>query len=138
MDCRIRVWDIATSKVTTEIDAGPVETWTATFSPSNAHLASGAQSGNINIWSVESGSKLGCIETHGKFVMAVRYVRRGLSVGFAHARSQRAHFGVVCGGVAQSPDGKRIACGAHDGVVSIWDLETSTLLDKLDCTWLGT
>lgn len=85
MDCRIRVWDIATSKVTTEIDAGPVETWTATFSPSNAHLASGAQSGNINIWSVESGSKLGCIETHGKFVMAVRYVRRGLSVGCAHA-----------------------------------------------------
>ncbi len=44
-----------------------------------------AQSGNINIWSVESGSKLGCIETHGKFVMAVRYVRRGLSVGCAHA-----------------------------------------------------
>ena len=102
MDCRIRLWDIATNKIKSEIDCGPgmpprcltltvaavtltgplvarrhsVETWTATFNPKHAHVASGSQSGNINLWDVETGSKLGCIETHGKFAMAVQYVSR--------------------------------------------------------------
>jgi len=32
-------------------------------------------SGNINLWDIDTGKKKGTIETHGKFAMAVEYVR---------------------------------------------------------------
>ena len=52
----------------------PVEAWTATFSHDGRQIAAGTHAGNVNIWTVETGSKDQTLETRGKFVMSVAYV----------------------------------------------------------------
>ena len=53
-----------------------------------------------------SGEKVACLETKGKFVMSVAY----------------------------SSDGKTLACGAMDGAINVFDVETATHKAKLEGT----
>ena len=74
LDSQIMLWDLQDGNPIRTINAGPVECWTVTFSPDGKHLASGTHSGNVNIWSVDSGEKVAVFETRGRFAMAVAYV----------------------------------------------------------------
>ena len=51
-----------------------VETWTVDFHPTSMQVASGSQSGHINLWDANTGKKLQSLETKGKFAMSVAYV----------------------------------------------------------------
>jgi WD repeat-containing protein 61 len=88
LDSKIRVWDLgnlgeAPSRV---IDAGPVEAWTVEYVDEGT-LATGSQTGAVNLWNIESGEKTGAMETAGTFVMAL----------------------------ALHPNGKQMAAAGHDG-----------------------
>jgi WD repeat-containing protein 61 len=96
VDCRIRIFDLQECTLTKEIDAGAVESWTASFSGLKPHLATGSQRGAVNIFSYESGEKIKSMETGGGFVMSVAY----------------------------SPDGQYIAAGCNGGMVSVFDSES--------------
>ena len=56
-----------------------METWAIAFSPDGRLIASSSKSGNINLWSVETGEKAQTLEPSGKFTMCVAFVR------YAHA-----------------------------------------------------
>lgn len=62
-----------------------VDTWSIAHSPVARQAATGSQSGRVNLWDLESGDKTRSLDTHGKFVMSVAYVRRprrpGLPLG---------------------------------------------------------
>ena len=45
------------------------------FSPDGKFLATGTHSGKINIIGVESGKKESVLDTRGKFIMSIAYVR---------------------------------------------------------------
>ena len=76
LDSQIRLWDVASGGLTKIVEAGPVEAWSATFSPDSKFIATGTHSGNINMFSVESGEKDRVLETRGKFVMSVAFVSK--------------------------------------------------------------
>ena len=97
VDCRIRIYDLQECTIKKEIDAGAVESWTASFSGLKPHLATGSQRGAVNIFSYETGEKLTSMETGGGFVMSVAY----------------------------SPDGQHVAAGGNGGQVSVFDCESS-------------
>ena len=59
-------------EVQKQIDCGPVECWTLAWSPKARLIASGSQSGAVNLWSVDSGTKAGTLDPHGKFSMSLR------------------------------------------------------------------
>lgn len=94
-----------------------VETWAIAFSPDGRLIASSSKSGNINLWSVETGEKAQTLEPSGKFTMCVafvRYARAYVSVLLLHrplilffcvlrafalsAEPERQVRGVRCGG----------------------------------------
>lgn len=58
------------------MEAGPVDAWSATFSKDNKFIATGSHSGNINMFNVETGEKDRVLETRGKFVMSVAFVKK--------------------------------------------------------------
>lgn len=57
-----------------------VDTWTVGFSPDSKFIATGTHSGKINLIGVESGKKESVLDTRGKFIMSVAYVRKILGI----------------------------------------------------------
>jgi WD40 repeat protein len=57
-----------------------VEVWTIACDPHGARVATGSNTGNINIFDFDSGERTQVLETKGKFVMSVAYVCVGLKV----------------------------------------------------------
>lgn len=62
------------------IDAGPVDAWAVTFSPDSKYLASGSQTGKINLYGVESGKLESSLDTTGKFTLSIAFVSKIFSV----------------------------------------------------------
>jgi WD repeat-containing protein 61 len=105
MDSCIRVWDIEKGLMVNNIEAPPIEAWTVSLSPDGKHVATGSQTGNVNIFNIETGQK-------------------ELSLD-----SQKKSF---CMSVAYSPNGRFVACGLQDGSVVIFDVSTSSIVHHLN------
>jgi WD repeat-containing protein 61 len=103
MDVCIRLFDLSERRLLKTIQAGPVETWTVDFHPHEPCLASGAQSGNVNLWDSMTGERRGVLEGHGSFCMSVAY----------------------------SPMGTHLATGAHDGMLIVYDTTTGKAIHRL-------
>jgi WD repeat-containing protein 61 len=108
LDCQIRFLDLENGcpvqRVTSKIDAGPLESWTIAYSPDATLIATGNYAGKIGIYDTQSGKLQTRLDTAGKFVLSVIF----------------------------SPDGRRIASGSNDGMVKIFDVETEKLLHTLE------
>ncbi|KAJ1544402.1 WD repeat-containing protein 61, partial [Cladochytrium tenue] len=132
LDSQIRIWDLAGGyNVVRVIDAGPVEAWSTTFSPDGRQIAAGTHAGKVNIWSVETGEQEKPLDTRGKFVLSIAYVRSAaaqppaLSTAyFACAPTRHPTFNL-------SPNGMYLACGAENGSIHIFDVPTGKLLHSL-------
>lgn len=75
MDSTIRVWDLEKGKSLSVIEATPLEAWTLSFSPDSRYIATGSQSGNVNIFNAETGKKEQSFDALKKtFCMCVAYV----------------------------------------------------------------
>jgi WD repeat-containing protein 61 len=131
LDSNIKIWDIEVGGLLRGIDTGSsmyllfllshilkVETWGISFSPDGKFLASTGQTGNINIWSVETGQKQQVFSPNGKFTMSVAYVSFFFHFLFTHSW--------------KSPNGQYIACGAIDGVVTIFDVNEGKRLHSIE------
>lgn len=79
LDAHIRLWDLDNGKQIKSIDAGPVDAWTLAFSPDSQYLATGTHVGKVNIFGVESGKKEYSLDTRGKFILSIAYVRKRCS-----------------------------------------------------------
>ena len=52
-----------------------VDVWSLVFSADSRLLATGSHNGKINLFSVEEGNKQSALDTRGKFIMSIAYVR---------------------------------------------------------------
>lgn len=52
-----------------------VDGWSVAFSPDSKHIATGSHHGKVNIFGVESGKKEYSLDTRGKFILSIAYVR---------------------------------------------------------------
>lgn len=50
------------------------------FSPDSQYLATGTHVGKVNIFGVESGKKEYSLDTRGKFILSIAYVRKHCSL----------------------------------------------------------
>lgn len=55
-----------------------MDAWTLAFSPDSQYLATGTHVGKVNIFGVESGKKEYSLDTRGKFILSIAYVRAAL------------------------------------------------------------
>ena len=74
LDSQIKIWDADSGVLERSIDAGPIDAWTATFSPDSRYLATGSHAGKINLFRVDTGSKEMSLDTRGKFILSTAYV----------------------------------------------------------------
>lgn len=52
-----------------------VDAWSLAFSPDSQYLATGSHVGKVNIFGVETGKKEYSLDTRGKFILSIAYVR---------------------------------------------------------------
>lgn len=52
-----------------------MDAWSVAFSPDSKHIATGSHHGKVNIFGVESGKKEYSLDTRGKFILSIAYVR---------------------------------------------------------------
>ena len=126
LDSKIRVWDLgnlgeAPSRV---IDAGPVEAWTVEYVDEGT-LATGSQTGAVNLWNIESGEKTGAMETAGTFVMALALQPNGKQMAAA-GHDGRSTVSVVCvDAVVGAPSLRGAICSLfHSGTYKSSNYET--------------
>eukprot|EP00854_Cymbomonas_tetramitiformis_P022495 gene22495-27148_t len=115
LDSAIRVWDIKSGATVSQIDAPPAELWSIAFNPSvpgTQITAAGGAAACVNVWGLESK------ETVATFSLPPP----------GHDKDKTGQFVLS---VAYSKDGKRLAAGAMDGSVAIFDVQTCSLLHLL-------
>uniref|UniRef100_A0A7S0RVB2 Anaphase-promoting complex subunit 4 WD40 domain-containing protein n=1 Tax=Pyramimonas obovata TaxID=1411642 RepID=A0A7S0RVB2_9CHLO len=115
LDSVIRVWDLTTNETKAVLETPPAEVWGIAFNPgeSSTHIAAaGGASAAVNVYSLESKTSVSTLsfptgvdkDKNDKFVLSVAY----------------------------SPDGQRIAAGAMDGSVAIFDVNQGRLMHMLE------
>ena len=115
LDGVIRAWDASTGETVLALESAPAESWGVAFDPSSgsANLAvAGGVSQRVNVHDARTGEKKQTMELPATTAETPKNGR------FAHC-------------VAYSPDGKRIACGASDGTVAIFDVKTGKCASSL-------
>lgn len=109
IDCHIRFWDLDSgnpvegTKHTSKIDAGPIDSWTIAYSPDMSLIATGNHTGKIIVYSTEDGKR----------------VKEKLEADKQPKTTGKQPFFLS---VAFSPDGTKVASGATDGFIKIFDV----------------
>jgi len=110
LDGTIRISDIQNKGALVQtISSPPSELFSVSISPSGQYVASGAQSGNLNIWETDSGKKEQSIATSSKFILSVQF----------------------------SNDVQAVAVGSVDGTGHIYEVTTGKRLHTLSGHSLG-
>ena len=126
-----------------EFDGHTAEVSSVAYSPDGKHIASAALDGTVKIWAGDTGLEVVKLAGHSLAAFAVAYRPDGLQVASVEpikpgvdtiklwdvasgrevkkVKTPEAATGYA---VAYSPDGSRIAYGAKDGTVKIWDTAT--------------
>lgn len=117
LDSVIRVWDLTTNETRAVMEAPPAEVWAVAFDPhpdgARTLAAAGGAGACVNLFSLETKDKTAV-----------------LSLPPAGHDKERADKFVLS--VAYSPDGKRLAAGAMDGTVAVFDVESARMLHVLE------
>lgn len=70
----MRIWDLEHGEKMANIDVGPDDLWTVTFSPDDKYIISGSHDGKIRIYNVETAKPEQSLDTRGKFTLSIAYV----------------------------------------------------------------
>jgi WD repeat-containing protein 61 len=140
----IRFYDVQHKLETGFIDPGLLEAWSICLSPDDDVLVSGNARGAVNIWSMQAGhDKLATLETQNKFILSTAFsadgklATAGLDgvVNLIDLKTQQilhkldAH-AVPIRSVCFSPDGDLLYTASDDRHVSIYSINTGTLVNS--------
>jgi tetratricopeptide (TPR) repeat protein/tRNA A-37 threonylcarbamoyl transferase component Bud32/DNA-binding beta-propeller fold protein YncE len=140
----VRIWDLDSAKVTTELLA-ECGIFCVAFDAHGQRLAYGGFDSRVRIVSVATGKELMKLDGHGLEVWGVAFSPDGKRLASAsHDRTikiWRLDSGqavvTVQGeqkqiwGVAFSPDGSKLASAGDDGTIKLWDAQTGNLIQIL-------
>mmetsp|Transcript_33252 Transcript_33252/g.81713 ORF Transcript_33252/g.81713 Transcript_33252/m.81713 type:complete len:318 (-) Transcript_33252:129-1082(-) len=118
LDSFIRVWDVETHETKCVIESPPAENWELAFQPVEdpQHIAvAGGTSGAVKLFSINDG---------GGALLA--------TMSLPAPSADKPKHGRFVQSVAYSGDGRRVACGAMDGTVAVFDTGSGKLLHTLE------
>jgi WD40 repeat protein len=134
-DKTVRIWDLATGKVS--VLTGHARQVTAiAVSPDGNLLATASRDATVRLWDAETGELAGLFEGHEADVMDLASSKEGSQLVTAsydntarlwevqtrkHLRTFAGHDGWVFA-VAVSPDGAKLATGSGDKKLRLWNL----------------
>jgi WD40 repeat protein/tRNA A-37 threonylcarbamoyl transferase component Bud32 len=136
----IKLWDAQTGIETATLRGHIGSVWSVAFSPNGKQIASGSDDMTIKLWDTETGTEVSTLRGHRDSIMSVAYSpdgKRIIAADWSHTikiwyiatetevltlDGQESTRPVIL-----SPDGKRIASAARDGI-RVWDAETGTML----------
>ncbi|KAF5186169.1 Wd repeat-containing protein [Thalictrum thalictroides] len=118
LDSSIRVFDVDTNATIATLEALPSEVWKMQFDPKGTILAvAGGGSASVKLWDTATWQLISTLS-----------VPRPES----SKPSDKSGSGKFVLSVAWSLDGKRLACGAMDGTISVFDVARAKFLHHLD------
>jgi WD40 repeat protein len=117
---QIRVWNVATGKSLSNIAAGAV--YGMAFSPDGKTLASGSWLNDskpfykkVELWNIDTGQKNATLTDPTAYSGRFDYLKSVYILAF-------------------SPDGKTLAAGSRDGLLTVWQVSTGSLLNEYQST----
>lgn len=138
----VEVIDVKSGKVRRTL-GGPIGIWgsrytTLAFSPDGRSLATGSESGLVQLWSAATGRIQRTLRGHDDVVNAVAFSPDGEHLAGAssdgtvrlwHATSGKSEgtltdYSGVVWALAFSPDSKTLASGSQDAKIRLWDVST--------------
>ena len=132
LDSQIRVWDIATHETKVVIACPPAENWHVAFVPdsqgtSNTLAVAGGASRSVKLYDVSADGA----ETRERAALALPSDTHASAADTTNDTSDTTNAKFVQA-VAVSRDGARVACGAADGTVAVFDVLRNTFLHRLE------
>ena len=115
LDGVVRAWDAETGETLAAIEGAPGESWGVKFDPSDASTLlaiGGGTSQSVRVHDASDGTRKQTLELPA-------------------TTAEKPRNGRFVQSVAYSPDGKRIACGATDGTVGVFDVKTGKCVHTL-------
>ena len=134
---KTRIWDTATGKQLRDLE-GANYTWSVAYSADGRMLVAAGSNNEIHLWEVATGKLRDAFPSgltiapqeiafspDGEILVAVSSDGIGVwdVVTGQKLRHLRETSGSI-GGLAFSPDGKRIATGSSDATLLVWDVES--------------
>jgi len=148
----IDVWDVSSGKKLMTLSGHEDIIWSMSYSPDGTRIVSGGEDKTVRVWNAITGTEIMTLRGHGDYpdypelspVSSVAFSPDGELIASGswdstvkiwnagtgvEVMTLRHSYGV--GGVAFSPDGKRLAV-ADDSTIRIWDVATG---DELQVLW---
>jgi WD40 repeat protein len=120
-DKSVRIWNADTKREMSPLQGLEKRVFSMAVTPDGTRAAGMSIDGIVKVWDVETGAE--------KF-----------SIQRDQGKVKRTQFNDQVGGVAISPDGKRVACASIDNAIKIWDVDTGEeqlVLRGNDNEWFG-
>jgi uncharacterized protein with WD repeat len=140
-DPEIKLWDLATGKMSATLLGHTELVATIAFSPDGRSLASGSHDKSVRLWDMPAGKQRSVLKGHSAPVTAVAYSPDGRMLASASSdetirlwdlqtgkglftlRGHTTFIGAVWS-VAFTQDGKTLASGSQDTTIKLWDVAT--------------
>ena len=133
----VKVWNVQRRRIVVTLDGDPKNIKTVAFSSDNRYLASSGWDGQLKVWNVSNWTLFRTIphtgyydvdfSPDGKMLASTNngyvnlwWVEDGARVARLPGPTDWIH------PVDFSPDGTSLAVGAEDGIVRVWDIDTSS------------
>jgi WD40 repeat protein/serine/threonine protein kinase len=151
-DQTVRIWDVTSGQQLLTLKGHTMEVTRVAFHPDGSWLASGSSDGTIRAWPAKLAQEARVLKASKSMVGGIAYSPDGSRLASTARDSPVTIWDAATGQpmqtfsyqlrgppstdplnvkhppVAYSPDGSRIATGAPDGTVPVWDTRTGRLL----------
>jgi len=125
----VRLWDVATGKITATLQGHSRGCYAVVFSPDGKTLASGSGDTTVKLWDVATGKETATLSGHAGEVSSITFSPDGKTLATVDGQrvklwdlTTRKEVITLAGWVEFSPDGKVVAWGHGDNTIEIWDL----------------